>query len=124
MDSFIILFSGPSNSPSNLTGLPQDSTTISLTWDQPGDPHNGIIIEYRLNITEVEIGRMFQETSGTTSLVISNLHPDYTYEWVVTAFTVGEGPYSITSRVTTPEDGNISNRVQYSYCTYVHTSYD
>ena len=93
-------------SPSNLTGLAQDSTTISLRWDEPDDPHNGIIREYRLNITEAETGRMFQETSGTTSLVITNLHPDYTYEWVVTAFTVIEGPYSVASQVTTPEDGN------------------
>ena len=95
----------PSMSPSNLTASVQDSTTIQLSWAVPVGRHNGIIREYRLNITEIETGRVFQQTSATTMLVVSSLHPDYTYEWTVTAFTVGEGPYSITSRVTTLEDG-------------------
>ncbi len=76
-----------------------------LGWDVPTGPHNGIIREYRLNITELETGREFQELSATTNLTVSSLHPDYTYEWIVTAFTVGEGPYSTTSRIITPEDG-------------------
>ena len=96
---------GPSMSPSGLTGSAQDSTTIQLSWAVPAGRHNGIIREYRVNITETETGRVFQQVSATTTLVVSGLHPDYTYEWIVTAFTVGEGPYSITSRVTTSEDG-------------------
>ena len=91
--------------PTNLTGFAQDSSTIVLSWDQPETGHNGIIREYRVNITEVETGRVFQETSPSTSLVVSGLHPDYSYEWIVTAFTVGEGPFSISSSVTTLEDG-------------------
>ncbi len=92
-------------SPSNPTGSVQDSTTIQLSWNAPTGRHNGIIREYRLNITEIETGRVFQQISATTSLTVSNLHPDYTYEWIVTAFTVREGPYSTPSRVTTLEDG-------------------
>lgn len=95
----------PDISPSNLTGVAQDSATISLSWDEPADHHNGIIREYRLNITEVETGRVFLTVSATTNLVINNLHPDYTYEWAVTAITVGEGPYSSSHLVTTLEDG-------------------
>ena len=93
-------------SPSNLTGSALDPNTISLSWNQPSGRHNGIIREYRLNITEVETGLMFQKVSATMTLVVSDLHPDYTYNWIVTAFTVREGPYSITSSVTTPEDGS------------------
>lgn len=92
-------------SPSSLTGSVQDSTTIQLSWGAPAGRHNGIIREYRVNITETETGRVFQQISTTTTLTVSSLHPDYTYEWIVTAFTVGEGPYSVTSRVTTLEDG-------------------
>jgi len=92
-------------SPANLTGSALDSTTIALNWDSPDGRHNGIIREYRVNLTEVETGRVFQEVATTTSLVVSNLHPDYTYEWIVSAFTVAEGPYSLTSTVRTPEDG-------------------
>lgn len=98
-------FSGPNSSPSNLTASAQDSTTVLLSWGEPGGRHNGIIREYRINITEVESGRTFQQTSATTTLVVSGLHPDYSYEWTVTAFTVREGPYGIISSVTTLEDG-------------------
>ena len=107
-------------SPSNLTGMAQDSVTILLSWDQPTGRHNGIIREYRLNITEVETGRVFNNISATTSLVICNLHPDYTYEWTVTAFTVGEGPNSYSHRVTTFEDGNKTVKAnQFLKCAYV-----
>ena len=92
-------------SPTNLTGFGQDSSTIVLYWEAPDGLHNGIIREYRVTITEVETGRMFQEVTPITTLVVSNLHPDYTYEWMVTAFTVKEGPYSNVSSVETPEDG-------------------
>ena len=92
--------------PSNLTGSVQDSMTILLSWDQPEGRHNGIIREYRVNITEVETGRVFQEVFATRNAVVNGLHPDYTYQWRVTAFTVEEGPYSTSSSITTPEDGN------------------
>ena len=95
----------------NLVGSALDSSTIVLGWDVPGPPHNGIIREYRLNITEVETGRVLQEVAATTTLTIGSLHPDYSYEWIVTAFTVGVGPYSASSRVTTPEDGRYQHRV-------------
>ena len=96
---------GPALSPTNLTGSALDSTTIQLYWTQANPPHHGIIREYRVNITEFETGNVIQQVSLTTSLVVSNLHPDYTYYWIVTAFTVAEGPYSGSSSVTTPEDG-------------------
>lgn len=104
-------------SPSNLTGMAQDSATILLSWSQPDGHHNGIIREYRLNITELETGVAFRHVSTTTSLAINNLHPDYTYELTVTAFTVGEGPYSYSHRVTTPEDGkkNINLKINNYY---------
>lgn len=92
-------------SPANLSAITQDSSTILLSWDEPSGRHNGIIQEYRVNITEVETGRMFQHVSTTTSLTVMNLHPDYTYNWIVAAFTVAEGPYSNIMSITTPEDG-------------------
>ena len=85
--------------------MSQDSATIFLSWNEPNGQHNGIIREYRLNITEVETGRVFHQIAATTNVVINNLHPDYTYEWAVTAITVGEGPYSSLHSVTTLEDG-------------------
>ena len=64
-----------------------------------------MIREYKTNITEVETGTMWQVTSITSSVTVPMLHPYYTYEWRVSAVTIGDGPYSETSTVMTPEDG-------------------
>ena len=58
-----------------------------------------------MNVTEIETGQHVQRAVTTMSVVIATLHPFYTYSWTVTAVTVGEGPYSPSSTVTTPEDG-------------------
>ena len=97
----------PDASPSNLTSVSLDPETICLVWDEPTGRHNGIIQEYRLNITELETGRQFRNVTITTTLVLTNLHPDYTYLWTVTAFTIAEGPYSTSDSVTTLEDGKL-----------------
>ena len=89
-------------------GIAVDSSTIQLSWFAPDkDDHNGIIREYRVNVTEIETGQQVQRAVTTTSVVIATLHPFYTYSWTVAAVTVDEGPYSPTSTVTTPEDGNL-----------------
>lgn len=61
-------------------------------------------MEYRINITEVITGRVLVRVSTTTSLEIASLHPDYVYQWVVTAVTTGTGPYTSASTIRTPED--------------------
>ena len=87
-------------------GIATNARTIRLSWGEPpSNQQNGIIREYRVNVTEVATGRVFQRVSTTTSIEITSLHPFYVYEWTVSAFTVGEGPYSSISTVTTPEDG-------------------
>ena len=91
--------------PSNLSAIALDSNTVSLSWEEPRGRHNGIIQEYRINLTEMETGRMIQMMSITTTLTINNLHPDYTYTWRVAAVTITEGPYSIVLNFTTAEDG-------------------
>ena len=98
----------PSTSPKNLVGTAIDSTTIQLSWTAPdSDDHNGVISEYRVNVTEVETEQPIQRAVMTTSVVIAALHPYYTYKWTVSAVTVGEGPYSPSSIVATPEDGEL-----------------
>ena len=85
---------------------PVSSTSISLSWaPPPAADINGVIVEYRINITEVATGRVFTLTSSTTSLTAQGLHPFYVYECVVSAFTVAIGPYSQVFHITTPEDG-------------------
>ena len=73
-------------------------------WEPPEDP-NGYIREYRVNVTEVETGRMFQLITNTTGITIGSLHPYYTYNCTVSAVTIGPGPFSPAITVRTDEDG-------------------
>lgn len=82
------------------------STSINLTWSlPPASDINGVITAYHILITEVITERVFNFTSTTTSLLAVGLHPYYTYECIVSAFTIGNGPYSQVINITTPEDG-------------------
>ena len=93
------------------------SDTISLSWSPPPPSDtNGIIREYRVNVTEVETGRVFYLTSTTTSITVQSLHPYYTYYCTVSAYTVGVGPYTVVFSIRTPEDGKTV-----SYC--MHTCF-
>ena len=58
-----------------------------------------------MNITEVESGRHFQNTTTTTSITIPFLHPYYNYLCSIAAYTVGIGPFSNAVRIQMPEDG-------------------
>ena len=83
------------------------STIITLFWDPPpADAQNGIITQYRINITEVETGRFFTLFSTTTSVNVTTLHPYYTYNCVIAAATmIGVGPYTSVITVVTLQDG-------------------
>ena len=98
-----------------------DSRTLHLSWSAPEpSDHNGIIRGYHIELYETETDTTQQYETTTTHVVISSLHPDYTYEWSVAAVTVADGPYSITVNVTTPEDGeNIFTCMIFFYLTIV-----
>ena len=97
----------PSGPPSNTIGTALNSTHVSLSWDPPSpDQINGVIIGYSINFTELETGGMSHLTSEQTETVIGPLHPHYTYNFTVVAFTlVGSGPITYVI-VRTDEDGN------------------
>ena len=90
----------------NLTITPINSTSISLSWfPPPVIDRNGLIREYRINVTEVDTGNGFQLVSLTTLLAMPSLHPDYTYQCTVSAYTVAIGPFSEVVSAKTLEDG-------------------
>ena len=64
-----------------------------------------MIRSYLINVTVVETGSFFQNTSETTALNISGLHPYYTYNLTVAAVTIGPGPYGVVLTIRMPEDG-------------------
>ena len=83
-----------------------DSRTLLMSWVLPPFEHqNGIIREYQVNITERETGRTYYLTTAATSLTVPSLHPFYTYDCKVAAFTIAQGPYSEKLSITMPEDG-------------------
>lgn len=87
-----------------------DSRTLLLSWrDLPPEYHNGVLQGYNVTIIEQETGREFYHLSASSMVTVMSLHPAYTYEWRVTAFTiVGEGPASFPpSRIQTFEDGKL-----------------
>ena len=85
-----------------------DSTTLVIEWEPPLiEYHNGIIVDYCVNVTAVETGTMIQvATGGITSASIPGLHPFYTYTYVVAAATaIGRGPFTMSSSIQMPTDG-------------------
>ena len=97
----------PTGPPQGVEVQSEDPTTLVLSWQPPSpENQNGIIVHYKVNITEMETGRLLSFTAvNTTTLSVNMLHPFYTYTCIVAAVTVSIGPYSATVEVELPEDG-------------------
>ena len=96
----------PTLAPEGVVITAIDSRTLLISWLPPHFDHrNGIIREYRVNITERETEMVYRLATAATSLTVSSLHPFYTYDCTLTAFTIAEGPYSVEVNITMPEDG-------------------
>ena len=68
---------------------------MHIFWDEiPEENRNGIIRHYQVNVTEIDTGTNFVFIAISNDLVINDLHPYYTYDVFVAAFTVDIGPYS------------------------------
>ena len=107
-----LLFPAPGSHPSNLTGTSLNSTHLYLTWDTPPPSLiNGIIREYRVNITEESTGYVFHYTTNPSirEVIVGSLHPYTIYHCSVVAITVEQGPYTSVFTIQTDEDGKFSN---------------
>ena len=117
----------PSLTPEGVVITAIDSRTLLISWlPPPFDHRNGIIRVYTVNITERETGMICHLATAATSLTIPSLHPFYTYDCTLTAFTIAEGPYSVKVNITMPEDGmssSVSIPLTYPVTIYVHYTY-
>ena len=97
----------PTGPPEAVEVQPENPTTLVLSWQPPApENQNGIIIHYRVNITEIETGRLLSYTAvNTTILAVHDFHPFYNYTCIVAAVTIGVGPYSAPAVIQMPEDG-------------------
>ena len=110
-------FAAPDSHPSNLTGYAVNSTHIHLDWEPPSkDELNGVLRQYRVNVTEDITQKTFQFSTGpdSTEIVVGPFHPDYTYHCSVVAYTVREGPHTSILVIRTHEDGTFIIRKQVS----------
>ena len=98
----------PIGSPTDIIVIAVDSFTLNITWSQPPiEQINGIIQHYIVLVSVLETSNQFQYNSSGTSLLLTKLHPYYTYTVLVAAVTVGVGPYSIGYTIKTPPSGKI-----------------
>ena len=104
----IFAIAAPGSHPLNSTGYAINSTHILLDWSPPSEEDlNGILREYRINVTEGETDTLFQLTTdpSMTELVVGPLHPFYIYHCTIQAFTVEGGPNTTVISIRTEEDG-------------------
>lgn len=93
-----------------MSGVSTSSQSVYLSWDPPPiSLQNGIIREYYINILEVVRGLDFEYVTGSTEFEITELHPHYTYEIWISAYTIALGPSSDPFSILTLEDGKFSN---------------
>ena len=99
-------FEGPETPPKNFTASAISSKSAHLSWLPPPREHrNGLIRHFWINITEINTGRKFTKTLSSTATVLSSLHPYYTYQFSVAAYTVGLGPFTTAIVLKMPQDG-------------------
>ena len=103
-----LLYTAPSAAPQNIGGYASGSTSIYLSWSPPPLQHrNGRIRRYYIYVREVNTGTQTQHSSTGLQTTIYWLHPYYTYECRVAAYTISEGTLSQPVTITTDEDGRL-----------------
>ena len=97
-------FAAPSVSPTILTAsVTYHSIKVSVT-PPPFENTNGLLRYYSMSVLETKTGEEYVVVSAnTTNIMISGLHPYYTYICSVAAYTIRLGPYSDTITVTLEE---------------------
>ena len=106
--NFALFLSVPTSAPQSIEAFALDSRTLNIQWNAPPPEfHNGIILDYYVNVSTIETGEVFQVAAGgSSSVTIPGLHPFYTYVYITAAATsVGRGPFSVANSIQMPEDG-------------------
>ena len=79
-----------------------------LSWRPPPEGQlNGVLRHYVLNVRELDSGRNFTLMSINTMIVLSDLHPFYSYEIAVCPVTVDIGPCAYFEPILLPQDGKL-----------------
>ena len=93
------------SAPVDLTYISINSTSILVSWSPPLFS-NGIIINYIVVVTEVEIDMELTLNATDTQVLITDLKPHTKYSVVVFAETsAGVGESSLSLAILTDEEG-------------------
>ena len=101
----------PTGAPEGLTVIALNSSTVQVSWEPPPlYTQNGPIGGYILSVTGISSDENFEIFShqGPNVLIISYLHPFYTYTYTIAAIGTGVGPFSPALSLQMPEEGNYS----------------
>ena len=80
---------------------------LNITWVPPTPAQqNGIIGSYLLIVSILETGTTTEHlTSFEPQLLLQDLHPFYTYSFLIAAVTIGPGPFSGILSIQMPPAG-------------------
>ena len=97
----------PSGTPQQFDAIDVLSRSITFSWDPPlFEEQNGVIVFYKLDITDLATSSVQSYTVNSTSFTVTNLIPFSYYTYVISAATaIGLGPYTQTTTIITAEDG-------------------
>lgn len=103
MINFISVPTGP---PQNFSITVNHSRSLILDWTTPlPQDVNGIVTDYTISVTSTIGNSSFQIRSNVTTYALTSLRPFITYTCAVAAHTsIGQGPFSTSITITTPED--------------------
>lgn len=105
---FYLLFIAPSAPPTGLSATALSARELNITWLPPVlAEQNGVIRSYILNISITEIGSSQVLMSDQPQLMLENLHPFYTYSFLIAAVTISPGPYSEILTIQMPQAGEL-----------------
>ena len=93
----------PTGTPRLVEAVAVSSSSIRITWiPPPEEEQNGVIRSYVINVTELQTGNVREIVAyGDESIqIVNQLHPFYTYECAIAAFTVGLGPAAFAQTTT------------------------
>ena len=96
----------PSASPSAISATAINPSTLSLSWNPLASSNaNGIVREYIVDVFVQDLSEHYHYSTVNTSLILTELHPYYTYTVYVAAVTIGRGPFSAGHTIRMPQNG-------------------